>query len=165
MGRLSLSPDIVDKARRHAAVRRLREARVLLPTWRELAQPGPPEKFRSTLDEVDPDKPHPVNLWRVHWFNDATRRGSVDMPAHLVLPPEMTGVKAPIVVLLGRRFPMIGAHKVLAAYACLVPRLVTGQFDPARTERSGLRPAIIAAAASPSRASSVAAASRCCRRA
>ena len=38
-------------------------------------------------------------------------------------------MKAPIVVLLGRRFPMIGAHKVLAAYAC-VPRLVTGQFDP-----------------------------------
>jgi len=36
------------------------------------------------------------------------------------------------VVLLGRRFPMIGAHKVLAAYACLVPRLVTGRFDPAR---------------------------------
>ena len=25
---------------------------------------------------------------------------------------------------------MIGAHKVLPAYACLVPRLVTGQFDP-----------------------------------
>jgi cysteine synthase A len=130
MGRLSLSPDIVDKARRHAAVRRLREARVLLPTWRELAQPGPPEKFRSTLDEVDPDKPDPVNLWRVHWFNDATRRGSVDTPGHLVLPPEMTGVAAPIVVLLGRRFPMISAHKVLPAYACLVPRLVTGQFDP-----------------------------------
>jgi cysteine synthase len=49
----------------------------------------------------------------------------------MVLPPELTGVKAPIVVLLGCRFPMIGAHKVLAAYACLVPRLVTGQFDPA----------------------------------
>src|SRR5439155_920181 len=37
---------------------------------------------------------------------------------------------APIVVLIGRRFPLIGAHKVLAAYACLVPRLVTGQFEP-----------------------------------
>ena len=48
----------------------------------------------------------------------------------MVLPAELTGVKAPIVVLLGRRFPMIGAHKVLAAYACLLPRLVTGQFDP-----------------------------------
>ena len=27
---------------------------------------------------------------------------------------------------------MIGAHKVLAAYGCLAPRLVTGQFDPTR---------------------------------
>ncbi len=54
------------------------------------------------------------------------------MPAHLVLPTELTGVDSPIVVLIGRRFPMIGAHKVLAAYACLVPRLVTGRFDPER---------------------------------
>jgi hypothetical protein len=44
----------------------------------------------------------------------------------------LTGVKAPIVVLLGRRFPMIGSHKVLAAYGCLAPRLVTGRFDPKR---------------------------------
>ncbi len=56
----------------------------------------------------------------------------VAVPGHLVLPRELTGIDAPIVVLIGRRFPMIGAHKVLAAYACLVPRLVTGQFDPAR---------------------------------
>ena len=55
----------------------------------------------------------------------------VAVPGHVVLPSELTGVDAPIVVLLGRRFPMIGAHKVLAAYACLVPRLVTGRFDPA----------------------------------
>jgi cysteine synthase len=54
----------------------------------------------------------------------------IDIPGHIVLPPELTGVQAPIVVLLGCRFPMIGSHKVLAAYACLVPRLVTGQFDP-----------------------------------
>jgi len=33
------------------------------------------------------------------------------------------------VVLLGNRFPMIRAHKVLAAYACLVPRIVSGAFD------------------------------------
>jgi cysteine synthase len=42
----------------------------------------------------------------------------------------LTGVAAPIVVALGDRFPMIRAHKVLAAYACLAPRIVTGQFDP-----------------------------------
>ncbi|MCA9715079.1 MAG: pyridoxal-phosphate dependent enzyme, partial [Myxococcales bacterium] len=49
-----------------------------------------------------------------------------------MLPPSLTGVPATIVVLLGWTFPMIQAHKVLAAYACLAPRLVTGQFDPSR---------------------------------
>jgi cysteine synthase A len=32
-------------------------------------------------------------------------------------------------VLIGKWFPT-GAHKVGAAFGCLVPRLVTGQFDP-----------------------------------
>jgi cysteine synthase len=49
-----------------------------------------------------------------------------------VLPSELTGVESPIVVLLGDRFPMIHSHKVIAAYACLAPRIVTGQFDPTR---------------------------------
>ena len=52
------------------------------------------------------------------------------IPGHLVLGRELTGVDAPIIVALGERFPMIQAHKVLAAYACLAPRLVTGRFDP-----------------------------------
>ena len=82
------------------------------------------------LAQVDPDSPDAANLWRVHWFNSPDRKSLIDIPGHIVLPSELTGVKAPIVVLLGCRFPMIGAHKVLAAYACLVPRLVTGQFDP-----------------------------------
>ncbi len=47
-----------------------------------------------------------------------------------MLTRELTGVESPIVIALGDRFPMIGAHKVLAAYGCLAPRLVTGQFDP-----------------------------------
>src|SRR5262249_34180879 len=76
--------------------------------------------------------PDASNLWRVHWFNGADRRSLTSTPGHVLLPPELTGVKSPIAVLLGRRFPMIEAHKVLAAYACLVPRLVTGQFDPSR---------------------------------
>ena len=59
-----------------------------------------------------------------------TRKSLVEVPEHIVLPPELTGVDAKIVVAIGNRFPMIRAHKVLAAYGCLVPRLVTGQFDP-----------------------------------
>ena len=45
---------------------------------------------------------------------------------------ELTGVESPIIVVFGDRFPMITAHKVLAAYSCLAPRVVTGQFDPTR---------------------------------
>ena len=41
-------------------------------------------------------------------------------------------MQARIVVVLGALFPMIRAHKVLAAYACLAPRLVSGRFDPTR---------------------------------
>ena len=56
----------------------------------------------------------------------------VDVPDHVVLPTSLTGVDSPIIVVFGDRFPMITAHKVLAAYACLAPRVVTGQFDPTR---------------------------------
>ena len=51
---------------------------------------------------------------------------------HVELPAALTGVEARIVVALGALFPMIRAHKVLAAYACLAPRLVSGRFDPTR---------------------------------
>src|SRR5262245_49815656 len=126
-----LEPEIVDRTRRHAAIACLKRAQVRLPTWSELADPEEiePSHLRP-LSQVDPDAPDPANLWRVHWFNEADRKSLSKIPGHVVLPPELTGARAPIVVLLGRRFPMIGAHKVLAAYACLVPRLVTGQFDP-----------------------------------
>jgi cysteine synthase len=126
-----MRPELVDARRRHAAVEALRAARVALPRWSELADPALiSPAVAGGLKSVDPDAPDERNLWRVHWFNDAARRDRVTVPGHVVLPEALTGVKAPIVVLLGRRFPMIGAHKVLAAYACLVPRLVTGQFDP-----------------------------------
>ena len=67
----------------------------------------------------------------MHWYNDLTG-GRVDVPDHVVLPTELTGVESPIIVVFGDRFPMVTAHKVLAAYACLAPRVVTGQFDPTR---------------------------------
>ena len=127
-----MRPEIVDGNRRRAAVEYLRAAHVTLPTWSELADPTLiPAAIGSSLESVGPDEPNGKNLWRVHWFNDADRRGRAPVPGHVVLPEALTGVKAPIVVLLGRRFPMIGAHKVLAAYACLVPRLVTGAVRPA----------------------------------
>jgi cysteine synthase len=112
-------------------VDRLRENHVLLPTFAELADPVRiPARVREALAAVDPDAPHPLNLFRVHWHNDASRRGFTAVPEHVVLPRELTGVDARIVVALGDRFPMIAAHKVLAAYGCLAPRLAGGEFDP-----------------------------------
>jgi cysteine synthase len=132
MSQLSLVPEIADAKLRRSAVKRLRELNVALPTLSQLANPGLiPDRQRDALAGVDPDEPQAGNLWRVHWFNDEARTGRVDVPGYLVLPETLTGVKARIVVALGRRFPMIGAHKVLAAYGCLVPRLATGRFDPA----------------------------------
>ena len=126
-----IQPEIVDRKRRRRAVESLRAAQVTLPTWSELADPALiPATLESGLKSLGPDEPNGQNLWRVHWFNDADRRHRASVPGHVVLPETLTGVKAPIVVLMGRRFPLIGAHKVLAAYGCLVPRLVSGQFDP-----------------------------------
>jgi cysteine synthase len=125
-------PVVVDQKRRRSAVEHLRHARVVLPTWRQLAEPDALlGGMVAHPSNVDPDAPDPANLWRVHWFNGEDRQRRVPVPVHIALPTELTGVKARIVVLLGRYFPMIGAHKALAAYACLVPRLVTGRFDPA----------------------------------
>ena len=133
MSQLSLLPEIADATVRQRAVECLRERRVALPTLSQLASPDLiPDRQRGALADVDPDDPQAANLWRVHWFNDASRSGRADVPGYLVLPAALTGVKAKIVVALGVRVPMIGAHKVLAAYGCLVPRLVTGRFDPTR---------------------------------
>ena len=132
MNELHLAPEIADERVRRRAVERLRAAQVLLPTLGQLADPSRiPDGLSADLDAVDPDEPRAANLFRVHWWNDAQRRGHAALPGYIELPEPLTEVEARIVVALGCRFPMIGAHKVLAAYGCLVPRLVTGRFDPA----------------------------------
>jgi cysteine synthase A len=131
MPTLGLEDHIVDQGVYDRTVQRFREARILLPTFAELAEPGTiPPAVRQALASVKPDEPHPLNLFRVHWYNDGSRSAFGSLPAHLVLGEELTGVKAKIVVALGDRFPLIRTHKVLAAYGCLAPRVITGQFDP-----------------------------------
>jgi cysteine synthase A len=122
---------VTDASVLERTVGRFREAGVALPTFGELTDPTTiPEAVRRALETVDPGAPHPLNLFRVHWYNGPDRRQLAPVPGHIELPPELTGVEARIVVALGDRFPMIGAHKVLAAYGCLVPPVVTGGFDP-----------------------------------
>ncbi len=131
--RLGLERELLDTQVLARSVERFREAGVVLPTFAQLADPTLiPGEILAGLIHVGPDDAHPLNLFRVHWHNGATRTELVEVPDHIVLPRELTGVEARIAVALGDRFPLVGAHKVLAAYACLVPRLITGQFDPTR---------------------------------
>jgi cysteine synthase len=128
---IGLETDIVDQDVYGRAVERFRQASIKLPKISQLADPvSLRDEIEALVQSVDPDGPDACNLFRVHWHNGADRKSLDDVPGHIVLPPELTGVEAKIVVAVGNRFPMIRAHKVLAAYGCLVPRLVTGQFDP-----------------------------------
>ncbi|MGB1723694.1 MAG: pyridoxal-5'-phosphate-dependent protein subunit beta, partial [Ilumatobacteraceae bacterium] len=122
-----LADRIVDESALANSVARFRERGIRLPRFAD------PSSFdhAGAVGDADPQGPDARNLWRVHWYNDLG--GSrVGVPEHVVLPPALTGVASPIIVVFGDRFPMITAHKVLAAYSCLAPRVVTGQFDPTR---------------------------------
>ena len=128
-----LDTEIVNEAAVARAAAQFRGRGIRLPTFAELADPSRiPAEIAKRLASVDPDAADPLNLFRVHWYNADDRRGRRETPAAMVLPKALTGVDAPIIVALGDRFPMIRAHKVLAAYGCLVPRLVTGGFEPDR---------------------------------
>ena len=130
---LDLPTEIVHRGQYDSAVRHLRAAGALLPTFAQLADPARlPGPVQARIRGVGPDAADAANLFRIHWFNDETRAGRSEAPGFLLLTGELTGVAAPIALVLGNRFPLIGAHKVLAAYACLVARIVSGRFDPAR---------------------------------
>jgi cysteine synthase len=114
---------------RHRAVERCRERRVLIPTFAEMRNP---EKVApgvtAAMRRVDLNAVDPLNLFRITWHNDPKSGGFGPVNA-LEFPSTLTGVAARIVGLVGKHFPT-GAHKVGAAFGCLVPRLVSGEFDP-----------------------------------
>jgi cysteine synthase A len=131
MIQLGLETKILNQELVNATIARLKQAKVVLPTFSQLQDPSSiPHSIIEMLKGVSPDQAQPLNLFRVHWHNDLETGGLTGVPEHVILPSALTGVDSPIVVLFGDTFPMISAHKVLPAYACLAPRLVTGQFDP-----------------------------------
>ena len=123
---------------RHRAIERCRERGVLIPTFEQMRQPeGLPPTIRSALGSVDMQAVEPINLFRITWRNqpeirDGGQKSGVFGPVNTFeIPSELSGVPARIVGLVGRHFPT-GAHKVGAAFGCLVPRLVGGELDPTR---------------------------------
>ena len=120
-----MQTNIVEKTAKY-----FKEKGVVLPTIDELKNPHTiSEDIKNKVLKLDKDAMDPANLFRVHWFNKRDHTKFLDVPEHIVLPSEFTGVDAKIIVNLGRYFPLITAHKVLAAYGCLLPRILNGSFD------------------------------------
>jgi cysteine synthase len=113
------------------AVERARERNIIIPTFAQMKDPGLiPDQVKQDLSGLGLWDVEPRNLFRITWKNaPVSKGGAFGGVNYLEFPPEITGVEARIIALVGKWFPT-GAHKVGAAFGCLVPRLVTGQFDP-----------------------------------
>ncbi len=113
------------------AVKRARERNIIIPTFKQMQNPNLiPAEIKAGLKNVGLWDLNPLNLFRISWHNEPRASGGgYGGVNYLEFPSELTGVEARIVTLVGKWFPT-GAHKVGAAFGCLAPRLVTGQFDP-----------------------------------
>ena len=104
---------------------------IIIPTYAQMQNPElVPDKIKDKLSHTGLWDIDPINLFRVTWKNEAKDSGGLfqKVPNYIEFPSELTGVKARIVAMVGKYFPT-GCHKVGATFGCLVPRLVTGQFD------------------------------------
>ncbi len=127
---MSLVPDINRKILKRT-IARARERDIVLPTFAQQKDPGlVPDNIAERLKGVGLWDVDPVNLFRITWKNEPVDHGGGFNDGNWIeFPQAITGVDATIVGIVGSWFPT-GAHKVGAAYGCLVPKLVTGNFDP-----------------------------------
>lgn len=122
----SVKKDILAKS-----IQRARERGVILPQFAQQKDPSKiPAKIVQKLKGIGLWDINPLNLFRITWKNEPIPKGGGYGEGNWIeFPSELTGVEAKIVGISGKFFPT-GSHKVGAAYGCLVPRLVSGNFDP-----------------------------------
>ncbi len=123
---VEMNESVLDRTARRCAERGVR-----IPTFAELNDPTlMPGEVHDRLRSVGLWDVDPVNLYRITWRNEPRETGGLFNDGNWIeFPPSLTGVDARIIGLVGKWFPT-GAHKVGAGFGCLVPRLVTGAFDP-----------------------------------
>ncbi|MGN1306689.1 MAG: pyridoxal-5-phosphate-dependent protein subunit beta [Faecousia sp.] len=112
-------------------IQKAKENNIIIPTFAQMQNPElVPDAIKAKLTHTGLWDVDPVNLFRVTWKNEAKETGGLfqETPNYIEFPSALTGVKARIVAMVGKWFPT-GCHKVGASFGCLVPRLVTGQFD------------------------------------
>jgi cysteine synthase len=121
----------VHEDRLQRTVQRAREQNIIIPTLAQMKNPALiPDAIKRDLGSIGLWDIAPRNLFRIGWKNQPVQQGGGFGDVNYIeLPSSLTGTRARIVALVGKWFPT-GAHKVGAAFGCLAPRLVTGQFDP-----------------------------------
>jgi len=94
------------------------------PTYEEMLERDriDPEVKKRALKARD-DEFDPMNLFNITWKDEDNE------VRKLVLPKELTGIDANIVVMLGKYFPS-GSHKVGPAYSTLIEGCVDGKILP-----------------------------------
>lgn len=104
---------------------RYMKKRILGPTFEEMLHP---EKIdanirQRALKAMKTDPLDPINLFNINW------KDTNNKICYFVMPKEMTGVDANIVVLYGKDFPT-ESHKVGAAYSLLMEKVIREEVDP-----------------------------------
>ena len=114
-------------------IKRCRERHLILPTYKQMRNPDLiPEKIKDKLKGIGLWDLNSLNLFRINWKNEPIDNGGgFGGVNYLELPPELTGIKARVILLVGKYFPT-GTHKVGATFGPLAEKLVTGEFDPTR---------------------------------
>lgn len=121
----------INKEVRRSTAKLFKERGIIIPTFKQMIDPELiPQDIKDKLKKIDLWDINPLNLFRITWKNDI-KTGQYGKVNYIEIPHEITGVKARIFGLVGKYFPT-GAHKVGAAFGCLVPRIVSGEFDPTK---------------------------------
>ncbi len=120
-----------DETQLKRTMQRAKERNIIIPTLKQMKNPElMPDKIKAKLKHISLWDINSYNLFRVTWKNEPDPQGGLFGGVNYIeIPKEMTGVEARIIALVGKWFPT-GSHKVGATFGCLVPRLITGQFDP-----------------------------------
>src|SRR5512146_2082912 len=123
---LTVYPDRLERT-----LKQVRDRNIIIPTFAQMKDPSRvPGRVREELKQVGLWDVSPLNLFRITWKNEPVPAGGgFNGVNYIEFPSNLTGTPARVIALVGKWFPT-GAHKVGAAFSCLVPRLVTGQFDP-----------------------------------